>query len=156
MQTIRKATLEDCSAILRIHASAVRAIPAGLYTIEEIEAWAVPREIESYRQAIQDKEFYVADRGGGVVGFGVLNRYAQVIEALYVTAEAKGQGIGARLLLRLEERGRELGMETVGLNASLNAVGFYERAGYVAQEETTYRLATGLEIRCVPMSKALK
>ncbi|HJQ24761.1 MAG TPA: GNAT family N-acetyltransferase [Blastocatellia bacterium] len=155
MQTIRKATLEDCSAILRTHASAVRAIPAGLYTIEEIEAWAVPREIESYRQAIQDKEFYVAD-SGGVVGFGVLNRYAQLIEALYVTAEAKGQGIGARLLLRLEERGRELGMEAVGLNASLNAVGFYKKAGYVAQEGTTYRLATGLEIRCVPMSKALK
>jgi ribosomal protein S18 acetylase RimI-like enzyme len=63
--------------------------------------------------------------------------------------------VGLKLLQKLEGRGRSLGLEALHLNASLNAVGFYQRAGYVAQEESKYLLASGIEIRCVPMVKAL-
>jgi putative acetyltransferase len=154
MLIIRRAKEEDCPSIARVHTSAVRAIPISHYAPEEIEAWAIPRKIESYHQSIHDKEFYVATEGEIIVGFGVLNRETHEIEAVYVSPEAKGQGVGLKLLQKLEEKGRGLGLEALHLNASLNAVGFYQRAGYVAQEESKYRLPSGVEIRCVPMVKA--
>ena len=155
MIIIRRATEEDCSSIARLHTSAVRAIPAGYYAPEEIEAWAIPRKIESYQQFTRSKEFYVATEGEIIVGFGILNRETKEIEAVYASPEAKGQGVGLKLLQKLEEKGRELGLEALSLNASLNAVGFYQRAGYMAQPESKYRLLSGVEIRCVPMIKAL-
>lgn len=155
MLIIRKATEEDCPLIARVHTSAVRAIPTGYYAPEEIEAWAIPHKIERYRQAVHSREFYVATEGEVIVGFGVLDLETNVIEAVYTSPEAKGQGVGLKLLQKLEEKGRELGLEALRLNASLNAVGFYQRAGYVAQEESKYRLSSGVEIRCVPMIKAL-
>jgi N-acetylglutamate synthase-like GNAT family acetyltransferase len=111
--------------------------------------------MESYEQSINDKEFYVAAEDEQIVGFGVLNRESQVIEAIFVRAEAKGLGVGLKLLQKLEERGRDLGLKALHLNASLNAVSFYKRAGFVAQEGAKYRLPTGIEIRCVPMVKEL-
>ncbi|MGB8649533.1 MAG: GNAT family N-acetyltransferase, partial [Mycobacteriales bacterium] len=42
-----------------------------------------------------------------------------------------GQGVGAAVLARLEERARERGLPAVELHAQLHATGFYDRAGYV-------------------------
>ena len=155
MLTIRRAKREDAPSIARVHTSAVMAIPAGYYTPEEIASWAIPRETESYEQSVDDKEFYVAAQDELIVGFGVLNREGEVIEAIYVSPEAKGLGAGLKLLQKLEERGRDLGLKALHLYASLNAVEFYKRAGFEGQEEAKYRLPTGIEIRCVPMVKEL-
>jgi ribosomal protein S18 acetylase RimI-like enzyme len=155
MLNIRRARREDCPAIAVVHTAAVGAIRTGLYTPEEIRAWAVPKKPESYEESIDTKEFFVAEAGGAIVGFGVLKRESAEIEALYVSPEAGRRGIGLEVLRKLEERARANGLRVLRLNASLNAVPFYERAGYVAQERSKYRLATGVEIACVPMSKAM-
>jgi hypothetical protein len=63
--------------------------------------------------------------------------------------------MGLMILGQPEERARALGLEVVSLNASLNAVRFYKRAGYVAQEGSKYRLPSGVEIPCVPLVKRL-
>jgi GNAT superfamily N-acetyltransferase len=97
----------------------------------------------------------VADDDGIILGFGVLNQESAVVEALYVSPEAGRRGIGMELLQKLEERARALGLGMLSLNASLNAVPFYKRAGYLAQEESKYRLSTGVEIACVPMVKVM-
>jgi ribosomal protein S18 acetylase RimI-like enzyme len=155
MFEIRKATDEDCSSIMSVHARSVLAIPVGHYSAEEIASWAIPRRIEDYQESVANKAFYVAVSYQRIVGFGVFNSESHEIEALYVAPEANGKGIGRSLLKELEERAHDLGIEIVRLNASLNAVAFYSRAGFIAQEESKYRLASGLEIRCVPMIKKL-
>jgi putative acetyltransferase len=155
MLNIRKAQQQDCPSIERVHAEAVMAIRTVLYTPEEIEAWAIPRKRESYVQSILSKEFYVAEESGGIVGFGVLNQENGEVEAVYVSPEVTRRGIGLELLRKLEERARALRLNRLSLNASLNAVPFYERAGFTPQGESTYRLASGVEIRCVPMVKSM-
>jgi len=85
----------------------------------------------------------------------VLNQEIAEVEAVYVRPEAGRQGIGLKLLQQLETRGRALGLSELNLYASLNAVPFYKRAGYLAQQESKYRLSTGLEISCVPMLMSL-
>jgi putative acetyltransferase len=155
MLSIRRAQQEDCQSIGSVHAAAVRGIRTTLYTPEEIQAWAIPRKPESYEESIRSKEFFVAEEGDIIVGFGVLNQENAEVEAVYVSPEAGRRGIGLEVLGKLEERARTLGLWALRLNASLNAVPFYEKAGYVAQAESKYRLATGVEIACVPMLKLM-
>src|SRR5687768_8850843 len=144
MLIIRKAEVEDCPSIAQVHTSAVRAISHSRYTPEEIEAWAVPRTPENYKQAVQSKEFYVAVENHVIVGFGVLNQESRVIEAVYVSPDVMRRGVGLMILGLLEEQARALNLEVLSLNASLNAVQFYLRAGYVAQKESKYRLTSGV------------
>ena len=155
MLSIRRARQEDCHSIVRVHAAAVRGIRTALYTPEEIQAWAIPKKPESYEESINSNEFFVAEEGDIIVGFGVLNQESAEVEAVYVIPGAGRRGIGLELLGKLEERARTLGLGALRLNASLNAVPFYEKAGYVAQAESKYRLATGVEIACVPMLKLM-
>ena len=155
MLKIRKARQEDCHSIGSVHAAAVRGISTALYTPEEIQAWAVPKKPESYEESIRSKEFFVAEDDGNIVGFGVLNQESAEVEAVYVNPEAARRGIGLEILSKLEERASVRGLRQLRLNASLNAVPFYERAGYVAREPSKYRLLTGVEIACVPMTKAM-
>ena len=49
-----------------------------------------------------------------------------------VAADARGRGLGAGVLGRLEQTAREQGIGEVVLGAQLSAVAFYERSGYAA------------------------
>ena len=155
MVHIRKARLEDCRSIADVHVDAVNGIRTTLYTGEEIQAWAVPKKPEHYEEKIRTKEFLIAEEDGDMVGFGVLDQTSAEIEALYVSPKAGRRGIGLELLRKLEERACDLGLLVLRLNASLNAVPFYEKAGFVGHERSMYRLTTGVEIPCVPMSKKI-
>ena len=155
MIIIRRSRQEDRQSIVNVHSAAVTGIRTSLYTPEEIQAWAVPKKPESYEEAIRSKEFFVAEDAGIILGFGVLNQESAEVEAVYVNPEAGRRGIGLELLRRLEERASDLGLGELRLNASLNAVPFYQRAGYVAQEKSTYKLSSGIVIACVPMTKLI-
>jgi hypothetical protein len=66
-----------------------------------------------------------------------------------------GQGLGARMLGRLEGLAIGLGIRAVTLKASLNAVGFYLGAGYTARESGWHVTDSGLRLACVHMEKSL-
>ena len=155
MLKIRRARLEDCQLIGSVHSAAVKGIRTDMYTPEEIQAWAVPREPSSYEEHIRSKEFFVAEDEGAIVGFGVLNQEIGEVEAVYVSPTAGRRGIGLEVLRKLEARASDLGIKELSLNASLNAAAFYQKAGYMPQEPSKYRLLTGVEIACVPMVKAI-
>jgi N-acetylglutamate synthase-like GNAT family acetyltransferase len=138
-----------------VHVAAVNGIRTDLYTPSELRAWAVPKKPANYLEFINTKEFFVAEEGRAVIAFGVLNPKTSEVEAVYVSPAAGRRGTGLKILCKLEETARLLGLETLRLNASLNAAPFYEKAGYVAQEPAKYRLQTGVEIACIPMVKAL-
>ena len=155
MFIIRRAREEDCEGIARVHARAVREIAHSHYTPEEIAAWEKPHELRVYVEAVQNKQFYVAEEDGVVIGFGTLNDKQNLIEAVYVSPQAVRRGVASAILLQLEERARELGIQSLKLDASLNAVPFYKSAGYETQKEMKHRLASGLEIGCVLMTKTI-
>jgi predicted GNAT family N-acyltransferase len=62
----------------------------------------------------------------GVEGRVLLGRLA-------VVKAARGTGLGAELVRAIEEAGRECGAREVELHAQVQALGFYERLGYVAE-----------------------
>ncbi|MFF4032309.1 GNAT family N-acetyltransferase [Streptomyces sviceus] len=62
---------------------------------------------------------------GGDPSVGSLGRLA-------VTREARGLGVGAALVRAVEEAARARGLTAVDLHAQTQALGFYERLGYMA------------------------
>ncbi|MFE5515981.1 GNAT family N-acetyltransferase [Streptomyces sp. NPDC056529] len=64
-------------------------------------------------------------RTGGDASVGSLGRLA-------VAKAARGLGVGAALVLGIEEAARERGLTAVDLHAQTHALGFYERLGYEA------------------------
>jgi len=155
MLTIRRARREDCHSIVRVHSAAVTGIRTTMYTPGELQSWAMPKKPESYRESIRSKEFFVAEDDGVIMGFAVLNPENGEVEAVYVNPEAGRRGVGLALLGMLDERARAHNLSVLRLYSSLNAVPFYKRAGYQAHEQSKYRLSTGVEIACVPMTKTI-
>lgn len=155
MLVIRRASSADSDFIGRIHMRAIRESCVSHYTPEKIAAWGITREPEFYLDAIRNKEFYVAEDDGVIVGFGTFNKEGAEIEAVYVSPDVVRSGIGLQILRTLEERAINLGVKELHLEASLNAVGFYERAGYKREKEAKHRLQSGIQIRCVMMKKVL-
>jgi putative acetyltransferase len=155
MLNIRRATQEDREAIWRVHGAAVSVTCASHYSPEVIEIWAGRLRPEKYARAIDRYEFFVAEEDGVVVGFGELGQEAGVIQGLYVSPSVKGRGVGRDLLRTLEERARAYGLKWLRLTSSLNAVTFYERAGFRAVEGLTETIAPGVERASVRMFKEL-
>ena len=83
-----------------------------------------------------DGGFVVLERDGVAVAGGGLKRSAPgtcEIKRMYVTPEARGAGLGARLLAELEALARELGYAVARLDTGAKQPGaqrLYERAGY--------------------------
>ncbi|MFJ9623599.1 GNAT family N-acetyltransferase [Streptomyces sp. NPDC101181] len=66
-----------------------------------------------------------AGKTGGDRTVGSLGRLA-------VTREARGLGVGAALVRAIEDEALALGLAAVDLHAQTQALGFYERLGYLA------------------------
>ncbi|MBV9926324.1 MAG: GNAT family N-acetyltransferase [Acidobacteria bacterium] len=155
MLNIRRARQEDKEAIWRVHGRAIRETCAGHYSADVIEIWAGRLRPEKYAEAIDRYEFFVAEVGGEVVGYGELGQETGEVQGLYVSPGVKGQGVGWKLLSTLEERARAYGLKSLSLTSSLNAVSFYERAGFRAVGEVTTTFGPGVERASVRMSKEL-
>lgn len=156
--TIRRATVEDESAILEVHRRAVQAIDRRFYTETQIASWGGrlnPAEEAALEEILGCSDLLVAVRAGRVVGFAQLVPAGGEVRAVYVDPEVGGRGVGSALLDRLEGIAVERGLEDLELRASLNAVPFYRARGWTATEETTHRLVDGTEIPCVRMRKSV-
>ena len=150
MVTLRDATPADAEAVRDVHAASVRVLGSDAYDAEQVDAWAGDRDPSEYDTAPDGADFVVAERDGRVVGFAELRPSGGYFEAMragpwtgevsavYVHPDAAGGGVGSALLAELERRARERGLATLGLQASLNAVPFYEACGYERVSEVTH------------------
>ena len=154
MSIIRKAKKEDCESIWHVHIRAIRNVCGSHYTREEIDSWTAVLKPIRYKNAIISGTLLVAVNGEAIVGFGNLNRDSGEVEAVYVDPEYVNLGIGIRLLRALERAAQEAGLTSLHLSSSLNAVPFYERAGYKPEKHSRYLLPFGM-VACVPMVKEL-
>lgn len=135
---IRPATAKDRQALWQVHTSAIRQTAKSHYDAAQIEAWAGRLTPEGY--APNPDVFFVAEAEGNVVGFAELNLERGEIEAVFVAPDYGRRGIGRRLLQTLEDLAAQRGLTPLPLDASLNAVTFYEQMGYRQKEPTVQLL----------------
>ncbi|WP_266077716.1 GNAT family N-acetyltransferase [Haladaptatus caseinilyticus] len=158
MPSIRSATEADAEAILELHVSSIRAFGPERYHDEQVEAWATkPLGSALYRESVRSRseEIVVAEVDGDIVGFGRLDHENEVVTAVYAHPDYAREGVGSALLTNLEAKAIERDIDSLSLRASLNAVPFYEQAGYERSETVAHETTGGVELTCLEMTKRL-
>jgi L-amino acid N-acyltransferase YncA len=109
--SIRPATAADAEAVAAIYNEGIRERIATFETRLRTAA-----DIEEWLSAGERLPLIVAEQDGGVIGWARILAYSDraVYDGIgevsvYVTARARGRGLGRRLLQALEERAGELG-----------------------------------------------
>lgn len=154
MLDIRRATQGDAQTAFDIRRQAIRHQCIGAYTEQQMLAWTVGAAKDGY-DTLMEKHFYLGCIQGRPVATGMLDLENSEIGAIFVLPDFMGQGLGLKILNYVECLARDLGLEEVNLDATLNAAEFYRRCGYVGNESAVYHSPSGLELACVPMVKAL-
>jgi GNAT superfamily N-acetyltransferase len=152
--TIRRGTPADAEQITPVHVASIRTLCAGDYTQRQIDAWAGWKTPAKYRAAMEAGEvFFVAEAGGRIVGFSVLDR--DEVKAVYLHPDQVGQGLGRRLLRAVEEEARAQGVKELHLTSTLTSVRFYEACGYARGEPHQHPVLGGVLLPCVMFTKRL-
>jgi len=156
MPSRRPATQADLSTLWELRTRAVRAGCSAHYPAAVIDIWCAAPAPASLPLLVQAGGAVVAEEEGHIVGYAVLNLDTGEINAAFVEPRRQGRGIALQLLLQLEAMARERGLARLFLSASLNAVPFYERAGYLSVREELYRHRCGIDLASVFMEKRLR
>jgi putative acetyltransferase len=151
---LRSACPGDLDVLCSIHRSAVLGLCSGFYGTEKQASW-IKAFAGTIPEVFREEEIclLLAEHQGTGAGFGLLKE--NVICAVYVRPEFAGLGIGRQIVEELESRISAVEHDCICLSASLNAVGFYERLGYVYEKETEMRLPDGQVLACVDMKKEM-
>jgi len=151
---LRKARKGEGPALALLYHRSVRALAAGCYDSDQIEAWAATTTPERAENWIATDEVIVAVQDSRLAGFASLSHSNQTLALLYVDPDFADQGLGRRLARGIERKARAAGIQKLSLRASVNALGFYHRMGY-HEHETVIHAIGGTQFRCVLMSKRL-
>lgn len=149
----RKGHSDDVPVLWALRTRCVREVCSSHYPPQVIAPWSASPPPPQYRQLLAQGGCVVAeDAHGGLLGFGVLDAGGNEVDALFVDPDRGGQGIGQALMQRLlamADPARE-----VVLSASLNAVPFYQRQGFIAEREEAYPHPSGIALASVRMRRA--
>lgn len=153
--SVREAKLEDARAILDLHVRSIRALCLGHYSHAECRAWTKDARIETYQNAIRGcfESLYVASLDSQIIGFSALA--PRELRALYLDPDFAGQGYGKQLLQNTEDIARSQRMTLLYLDASLNAVFFYQSQGYEILRPAHMELDDGTRLPSMRMKKKL-
>lgn len=154
---IRHARLADMPAILAFQQAAIAAVDARAYTDAERRAWARTPAV-GMEQLVAAGRYLVADAGGRLAGGAGWDTLpdppeAAVVRAVFVDPAWHGRGLGATLVRAVEAAIAASGARRILVPAALNAVGFYERLGYAANEMAVIDL-DGVDLRYRRMWKS--
>ena len=140
---IRPATLEDATAIARVHVASWQSTYRGMLPDEFLASLSETGYAERWKRVIGDgsSKVYVAEDGGEVVGFASGGReragetgYTGELYAIYVIDAAQRRGFGRELVRATVAGLRELGLDDMiiwVLRDNRPARSFYERLGGV-------------------------
>lgn len=151
MPGLREATNDDRARLAAVHRRSVRDLASDAHSAAEIEAWASFPDPDVYPIDEPTVDVLVAEAGPsadgtatadpGIAGFAELDRQAGEITRCYVAPEHAGAGVGRALLERLVDRARTAGIESLYVESSRNAAGFYEHMGFERTGTHTKSLA---------------
>jgi predicted GNAT family N-acyltransferase len=106
----------------------------GLRDTVFIKEQGVPEQRERDGLDVDCRHVLARDESGQPIGCGRLTP-AHKIGRMAVLPDWRGHGVGAALLRDLVGLARAQGWPAVALDAQVSAIGFYERAGFVAHGE---------------------
>ncbi len=155
---IRLFKKNDARDVFETHELAVKKVMGEFYSPKQIIALTENSEAYNWAETLSSKTLaLVADTGIKVVGFADLDKNQEnsgYMQHLYVNPSYHGQGIGSKLVKDLEALARQIGINQITLEASINAHCFYRNRGYEGNRPSI-KLFDGIEFEVYKMSKLI-
>ncbi|MDC0714078.1 GNAT family N-acetyltransferase [Stigmatella sp. ncwal1] len=150
---LRAASAGDQHALWRLHTRSITSLCQGAYSSHELRTWVELLRPEAYLPADPPRTVLVAEQEDQLVGFGQLDPVRGELEALYVSPDTVGLGVGSALLSALETLAWRANVRAMTLDASLNAEPFYRARGYVPLHAARRILTSEVHLVCTRMQK---
>lgn len=125
----------------------------GHYCAEAVRFFLNYHNEEAIRRDAREGCTVVLERAGRLAGTGTV--VGDEIKRVFVDPAAQGQGVGRRIMERLEDKARSSHVRTIRLDASLPSKVFYDRLGYTTVEKTFLPVGNGRRLDFFKMQKAL-
>ncbi|WP_024510742.1 GNAT family N-acetyltransferase [Bradyrhizobium sp. ARR65] len=144
----------DTPMLAAIFVAAVQELTGDDYSEAQQEAWAAVADDEvAFGKKLAGELTLIATMQNSPVGFASLKDNSQ-IDMLYVHPSVAGQGVGAILCEALERLAAGRGTKSLSVDASDNALDFFRKRGYVAQQRNSVTI-NGEWLANTTMQKAL-
>lgn len=147
--SIRQGTPKDAFATWKVLKAAVTPLIGRPYSRDQVDAWID----DEWGSSISAHTMLVAESQGRIIGFARFN--GEELEALYVHPDEAGHRVGELLLASVEQAASARHVGTLHLDAALNAVPFYQAAGYQAVGQSMPRFDNGVALPCLRMQKKI-
>jgi putative acetyltransferase len=127
----------DTPMLAAIFVAAILELTGDDYSEAQQEAWAATAADEAaFGKKLAGELTLIATLQNSPVGFASL-KGADQIDMLYVHPSVSGQGVGATLCEALEKLAAARGTRNLSVDASDNALDFFRKRGYVAQQRNS-------------------
>ena len=126
----------DTPVLAAIFAAAIVELTGDDYSEAQRESWATLAEGEEFGRRLAADLTLIATMQNSPVGFASL-RGKDHIRMLYVHPSVARQGVASMLVDALEKLAGGRGAEKLTVDASDNAVEFFRKRGYVAQQRNS-------------------
>jgi len=137
---LRPFLASDTPMLAAIFAAAIQDLTGDDYSEAQQDAWAaVADDEQKFGKKLAGEVTLIATLQNSPVGFASL-RGNDHIDMLYVHPSVAGQGVGAMLCDALEKLAGGRGANKLIVDASDNALEFFRKRGYVAQQRNSVTL----------------
>jgi putative acetyltransferase len=151
---VRRARHGDERDMWRVHTRAIIEVSAKDYPAAVIDELLSPEPMENVESS--PVCFFVAEADGAVVGLAGVDLVGGSIPVVMVDPKHLRQGIGTRLLARVQEHARNAGVGTLTVGSSKYAREFYRALGFSGGELRTVKgRRTGVDFAEYHMEKVL-
>jgi len=153
--SLRAARFEDVPRVLELIEGAIDHGCQHHYDRAQRRAVYLGYASNLFVDALGPFETLVAEMDGRLAGVAQLDLDAGVLRALFVDPAIQGRGLGRALLATVEARARAAGCSRLRGAMSLNAVPFYERAGFHPRGGPAQLRSADVRVPVVWMEKQL-
>lgn len=137
---VRNFNARDAEQTADVFFEAVRFGAKNFYDEEQRKAWAPQKpELNKWRTRLAEQAVKVAILDEAVIGFMTLDPNGK-IDLAFVTPDAMGKGISAKLYDAILKEAQTAGLKTLHTEASYLAKQFFQKCGWqVIQQQTVSR-----------------
>ena len=147
---------EEIEQAIELIISSVVQLASSHYSKSQIEAWVSqypPPEVFATWRA--RRKMLVARKSEKLVGFGQIQFDRKEIVGVHVAPAVARCGIGTMLVDSLENEAVTADLTEIVVQASMNAVDFYEACGYRPVREIGFEFSNGVKSNALYMEKQL-
>jgi len=127
--TYRRSTAADDEAVFGLVIASVKPLAPLPYSQEVVDTWTSGRVAKYYRPDCAEQQIWIAELKNRPIGFA--HGVPGEIVRLFVASNHVGIGVGAGLMHRALRDALPKGIRNVKIDATLNAVPFYEKWGFI-------------------------